>query len=236
MSKVLVFTPTFNEYKNIKKLIDKVNLLKAKLSILIIDDNSTDGTILQIKKLKKKYKNIKLIVRNQQLGIGSAHYLAFKYAVKKKYNFLITLDSDLSHNPKDIDKFLKFKNKFDFVIGSRFCFKGHSELKGFRGLISKFGNIILKKIVNENLTEFTTSYRLYNRKVLQYLLKKKLNYSGYSFFMNIVFEITQKKFRVREIPIIFSKRKYGTSKMPNYQIILAMINLFYLIIRKITNN
>ena len=236
MSKILVFTPTLNEEKNIKKLINKIILLKLKLSILIIDDNSSDKTIFEIKKFKKKYKYINFIVRNRKLGIGSAHFMAFKYAIKNNYKFLITLDSDLSHNPNDIPKFIKNRNKFDFIIGSRFCKNGSSKLKGLRGLISKFGNIILKKVINENLTEFTTSYRLYNRKVLNYIVKKKIFSNGYSFFMNIVFEISIKKFTVKEIPIIFLNRKYGKSKMPSYQLILALLNFILLIIRKIFKN
>lgn len=232
MSKILVFTPTLNEEYNIKKLVNKINSLKIKLSILIIDDNSSDKTIFEINKLKKKYRNIHLIVRKNQSGIGSAHFMAFKYAVNNNYKFLITLDSDLSHNPKDIPKFIKNTNKYDFVIGSRFCKKGYSELKGLRGLISKFGNIFLKKIINNNLSEFTTSYRLYNKKVLNYIIKKKLFSNGYSFFMNIVFEVSLKKFSIKEVPIVFLNRKYGKSKMPSYQVILALMNFILLIFKK----
>ena len=236
MSKILVFVPTLNEEVNIKKLVNKIKLLKIKLSLLIIDDNSSDKTIFEINKLKKKYKNIYLIVRKKQLGIGSAHFMAFKYAINNDYKFLITLDSDLSHNPKDIPKFIKNANKFDFIIGSRFCAKGYSELKGFRGIISKFGNIVLKKIINQDLSEFTTSYRLYNRKVLNYIIRKKLSTNGYSFFMNIVFELSVKKFSIKEVPIEFLNRKYGKSKMPNYQVILALMNFFLLIFKKYFKN
>ena len=132
MKKTLIATATYNEAKNIKVLINRLNNLKIKLDILIIDDNSPDGTSLIIKQLKMRFKNINLIERSKKSGLDSAHKLMYNYAIKKKYNYLITMDADLSHNPKTIPKFLKEIKKYDCIIGSRYVRGGRNDLKGFR--------------------------------------------------------------------------------------------------------
>ena len=120
MKKTLIATATYNEAKNIKILINRLNNLKIKLDILIIDDNSPDGTSLVIKQLKKRFRNINLIERSKKSGLDSAHKLIYNYALRKNYHYLITMDADLSHNPKTIPKFLKVIKKYDCVVGSRY--------------------------------------------------------------------------------------------------------------------
>ena len=122
---ILVFTATYNESENIKKLIIDTNKKNNNVDILIIDDNSPDQTFKIIAKIKKKYKNIKLVKRNKKLGLDSAHKYAFNYARKKKYKKLITLDADLSHDPFKIKKFIKILDKNEFVIGSRYMRGGN---------------------------------------------------------------------------------------------------------------
>ena len=142
--KTLIFTATYNEFSNIEKFINKVFSLNKKLDLLIIDDNSPDKTFEKIINLKKKFKKLKLIVRKKKEGLDTAHKLAYSFAKKKRYDVLITMDADLSHDPKEIPNFLsKIKNN-DFVIGSRYMKKGKNKMKFSRLALSKIGNSIIK--------------------------------------------------------------------------------------------
>ena len=137
MKKILIFTATYNEKNNIQKVIKKIKSKCKKGHILIVDDKSPDGTADEIKKIIKKNKKdkIKLIVRNKKNGLDTAHKLAYKYAVNNKYDYLITMDADLSHDPAEIPNFLKYLKNYDFVLGSRYMKGGRNELHFFRFII-----------------------------------------------------------------------------------------------------
>ena len=230
--KVLVFTATYNEVENIHTLINKIKKFNPQVDILIIDDNSPDGTALVIKTLKKKFKNLYLIIRKKKNGLDSAHKLGYDYAIKKKYDYLITMDADLSHDPKKINDFIKNLSNFEFVIGSRYMKGGRCLMKGKRLLLSKYGNLIIKKILNINLTEFTTSFRGFNLKRLNKFNLNKVKTKGYSFFMGTVFEVYNRGYSIREIPIIFKDRTSGVSKIPKMEIFRTFKNLFILFFKK----
>ncbi|MDC3074545.1 glycosyltransferase, partial [Candidatus Pelagibacter sp.] len=153
MDKTLVATATYNEINNIDKLITKINNLKIKTDILVIDDNSPDKTWLKLIKLKKKYKNLNYIIRKKKTGLDSAHKKIFSYAIKNKYRYLITMDADLSHDPMAIPIFIKKIKNYDCVIGSRYIRGGKNGLKGFRLLLSKYGNILIRIVLNISLNE-----------------------------------------------------------------------------------
>jgi len=230
--KVLVFTATYNEVENIHTLINKIKKFNPQVHILIIDDNSPDGTALVIKTLKKKFKNLYLIIRKKKNGLDSAHKLGYDYAIKKKYDYLITMDADLSHDPKKINDFIKNLSNFEFVIGSRYMKGGKCLMKGKRLLLSKYGNLIIKKILNINLTEFTTSFRGFNLKRLNKFNLNKVKTKGYSFFMGTVFEIYNRGYSITEIPIVFKDRTSGVSKIPKMEIFRTFKNLFILFFKK----
>jgi len=230
--KVLVFTATYNEVENIHTLINKIKKFNPQVHILIIDDNSPDGTALVIKTLKKKLKNLYLIIRKKKEGLDSAHKLGYDYAIKKKYDYLITMDADLSHDPKKINDFIKNLSNFEFVIGSRYMKGGKCLMKGKRLLLSKYGNLIIKKILNINLTEFTTSFRGFNLKRLNKFNLNKVKTKGYSFFMGTVFEIYNRGYSITEIPIVFKDRTSGVSKIPKMEIFRTFKNLFILFFKK----
>ena len=192
LKKILVFTATYNEIKNIKELIQKIRRYNPKVDILIVDDNSPDGTGQEIIKLKKKIKNLFLISRKKKLGLDSAHKLGYNFALKKKYNYFITMDADLSHDPKEIKNFIHHLSYYPFVIGSRYIAGGKCLMTGKRLLLSKYGNLVIKKFLNINLSEFTTSYRGFNLNKLKNFDLKKVKTKGYSFFMGTVFEIAQR--------------------------------------------
>ena len=156
--KILIFTATYNEIDNIESLIRSINFHNPEVDILIIDDNSPDLTFEKVKELKKEYKNIYLKVRNFKSGLDTAHKEAYEYALKNDYDYLITMDADLSHDPSEINNFIKYLDEFPFVIGSRYIEGGICEMRGRRLMISKVGNKFIKRILNINCHEFTTSF------------------------------------------------------------------------------
>ena len=162
IKKILIFTATYNEISNIKELLLKIKKYSPNVHILVVDDNSPDGTAKEIIKLKKKIKNLFLISRQKKMGLDSAHKLGYKFALKKKYDYFITMDADLSHDPKEIKTFIYYLSKFSFVIGSRYIKGGKCLMKGKRLFLSKYGNLMIKNCLNINLSEFTTSYRGFN--------------------------------------------------------------------------
>ena len=226
--KVLIFTATYNEVNNIRELIVKIKKFAPKAHILIIDDNSPDGTGKEVLKLKKKIKKLNLISRKEKSGLDSAHKLAYDFAKKGKYEFLITMDADLSHDPKEIKNFLNKLKKFPFVIGSRYIKGGKCLMKGRRLLISRYGNKMIKKVLNINSNEYTNAYRGFNLKKLKNFHLNVVKTKGYSFFMGTLYEMKKRNFVIKELPIVFRDRKDGYSKIPKLEIFRTLKNLIIL--------
>ena len=149
MKKILVCSPTYNESENIKIFCKKIFNINKNLNLLIIDDNSPDKTYEIVKNLKKKSKNLHLIKRKGKLGLGSAIREGITYALKKKYDALITLDADLSHDPKEIPNLIKNLKSNDFIIGSRYINGGSSDYVGYRDLISRLANKLMSQIAKD---------------------------------------------------------------------------------------
>ena len=228
MSKTLVFTATYNEVQNIKKLISLIYKNFPKADILVIDDNSPDLTYKLLKKLKKKYKNLKIKLRDKKYGLDSAHKFAYDFAKKNGYVKLITMDADLSHNPIEIKKIVRLLDKSEFVIGSRYIKGGKCEMGFLRYLISVIGNKFIKFFLGIKCNEFTTSYRGFNLIKLKNFSLKKIKSKGYSFFMETVYLINKKNFKIAEIPIKFKNRIYGKSKIPKIEILRTFFNVIRL--------
>ena len=230
--RILVFTACYNEKENIEKLILKIRKYLPDSSILIIDDNSPDFTAEVIKKIKEKDSKLNLIVRHKKLGLDTAHKLAYQYAIDNNYDYLITMDADLSHDPKELINFKKNLEKYPFVIGSRYVDEGKCLMKGTRLIMSKIGNSVIKFFSGINCNEFTTSYRGFNIQQLNNFHLNDVKQAGYSFFMGTLFEINKKKFEIKEIPIIFSDRELGNSKIPKLEIFRTLTNLAILVFKK----
>jgi len=226
--KILVFTATFNELDNIKELVSSIKKQPSDPDILIIDDNSPDGTSQEIKKLQNSFKNLFLIKRNGKLGLDSAHKEAYEFALKNNYDLLITMDADLSHDPNELDNFIKNLDEYPVVLGSRYISGGQCLMTGRRLIFSKYGNLIIKFVFQVDCSEFTTSYRGFNLKKLNNFHLNLIKTKGYSFFMGTVHEIFKQKFKVKEIPIIFKDRKKGHSKIPRIEMLRTLINIFVL--------
>ena len=232
MKKILVFTATYNEKENIKKLITLIFKHCSNANVLIIDDNSPDKTAEEIELLKNEFKNISLIKRDSKLGLDTAHKFAYKYALDKGYDYLITMDADLSHDPAELTNFISSLETYPFVIGSRYAPGGKCLMKGRRLLMSKYGNILIKLVLQINCNEFTTSYRGFDLKKLGSFNLDSVKASGYSFFMKTIFEISKRKIEIKEIPITFKDRSQGYSKLPRIEIFRTLLNLFLLFLKK----
>ena len=230
--RILVFTACYNEKENIEKLILKIRENLPESEILIIDDNSPDQTKEVINDLKDKISKLYLIVREKKLGLDTAHKFAYEYAIKNNYDYLITMDADLSHDPKELMNFVKNLDENAFVIGSRYILGGKCEMKGTRLIMSKIGNLVIKIFSKINSNEFTTSYRGFNVKKLKNFHLNDVKETGYSFFMGTLFELEKKKFYIKEIPITFADREQGTSKIPRLEIFRTIKNLLNYVFKK----
>ena len=233
MKKILICCPTYNESDNIEILCKKIFKINNNFHLLIIDDNSPDGTYKIVEKLKSKYKNLYLLKRKKKLGLGSAIREGMNYALKKKYNALITLDADLSHNPKEIPLFINKLKRNDFIIGSRYIKGGKSEYKGIRNFLSRSANKLCNLFLKMPFYEFTTSYRIYNNKCLKILCKYKFSTEDYSSQIEFFFYIYYSGLKCCEIPIHFKDRFKGDSKIPKLQIIYSFFKLMELYFRRV---
>ena len=232
MSKTLIFTATYNEKENIKKLIENLNNLETNLDILVIDDNSPDKTWEILQELEKNLKNLKVIIRNNKSGLDTAHKFAFDYAKKNNYEKFISMDADLSHDPNEIPKMIEILENSSFVIGSRYIKGGKCEMSGYRLVLSIIGNKFIKKILGLNCNEFTTSYRGFNLSKLKDFNLNIVKSKGYSFFMETIYRLNKHGVIINEIPIHFKNRRHGSSKIPGIEIFRTLKNLLILYLEK----
>ena len=228
MSKNLIFTATYDEKDNIRELVEKINEYGLNLDILIIDDNSPDGTGKILNELKRENSNLKFIIRESKLGLDTAHKYAYDYAIKNGYEKLITMDADLSHDPEEIPKFINLLDKHEFVIGSRYVKGGKCEMPLPRLFLSIMGNKIIRFVLKINCNEFTTSYRGFNLSKLNNFHLKEVKSKGYSFFMESLYQLNKNNYKILEVPISFKNRTAGKSKIPKIEIFRTLKNLLLL--------
>ena len=222
-TKCLISIATYKESENLEKLINEIRVYSNDTKILIINDFSGDHTIETIKNLNDK--NIEVIERPKKLGLGTAHLLSIFYAIKNEYNFLLTMDADLSHEPKNIPELFKLAKKNSFVIGSRYCEGGKCDYKGLRKIVSTLGNLVATKILRVKLKEITTYYRVYDVELLKKLPFDELKASGYSLGVKIVWFMKIMGAELLETPIHFRDRNKGKSKIPKMQIFVSIFDL-----------
>ena len=193
---------------------------------------SPDGTSELLIKLKDQKNNLIIKVRNGKEGLDTAHKMAYQYAIDNNYDNLITMDADLSHDPKELIKIEKLLIDYPFVIGSRYLTGGKNKMSILRFLLSYVGNKFIRFALRVNSTEFTNSYRGFNLQKLKDFHLNKINSKGYSFFMETIFLINKMKFEIKEIPIIFEIRKSGESKIPKIETIRTLFNVIRLYLNK----
>ncbi len=212
--KTLIIIPTYNEIDNIEKLLEQVLAKSETIEVLVIDDNSPDGTALRVKFMQSSEPRIHILERPGKMGLGSAYVTGFKYALERDYDYIIEMDADFSHNPEDIPLLLNAAKKYDLVIGSRYC-EGvniiHWPIK--RLLISYFASKYVRTITRMPIKDPTSGFKCFQRKVLENIDLDKILSDGYAFQIEMNFRAWVKGFHIKEIPIVFTERKNGVSKM-----------------------
>ncbi|HDP68508.1 MAG TPA: polyprenol monophosphomannose synthase [Candidatus Marinimicrobia bacterium] len=211
----LVIIPTYNEKDNIRTVIEKINKLNIDLDILIIDDNSPDGTGAIIRELQSTYKNIFLIERPGKLGLGTAYVKGFHWALKRGYTYIIEMDADLSHNPDDLPRLINAcKRGADLAIGSRYS-NGVNVINWpiKRLLLSYCANLYTRVVTRMPVKDATAGFKCFKREVLESIDLDRIKSSGYSFQIEMNFRAWKKGFTLQEVSIIFIERTEGHSKM-----------------------
>lgn len=219
--KVSIIIPTYNERENVKELIPNIFDVFKKSSIdgsvIVVDDNSPDGTAEEIRELQREYP-IKLIQREKKMGLGSAYIAGFKEALKQRADLIFEMDADLSHSPDDIPKFIsKIGNGFDVVIGSRLMDGGGvTGWNWWRKTISFGGNTIGKHIAGIDVSDLTSGYRAYKSRVLDSIELSKVDSKSYDFQLEMLARAKRKGFKTDTVPIMFRDRTKGKSKLSKF--------------------
>ena len=232
--KVLVIIPTYNESLTIANIINKIFVINEDYSILVVDDNSPDGTSNIVIKLKEQYKNLNLLSRQKKMGLGTAYCSGFAWALDNDFNKIVQIDADLSHDPNDIPKLIHESDCYDLVIGSRY--KTGINVVNWplsRLFLSYFANIYSKVITGLPVYDSTGGFKCFNARVLRKINLKNIKSTGYAFQIEMNFLTWIKSFSIKEIPIIFYDRSIGTSKMSNKIIFEAIYMVPLLRIKKI---
>jgi dolichol-phosphate mannosyltransferase len=232
--KVIIIIPTYNEIDNIEKMIEQIFSFDHPIDILVIDDNSPDGTGIRVKQLMQSYENLHLLEREGKLGLGTAYVAGFKYALQYKYDYIFEMDADFSHDPKEIPNFLKAIKEADLVIGSRYITGINVVNWPLRRLfLSYFANRYTSIVTGLPLRDSTGGYKCFRRIVLETINLDNIRSGGYSFQIEVNLKAWEKGFRIKEIPIIFVDRAVGKSKMSKAIIREAVWMVWKLKIRSI---
>lgn len=219
MSDSIIIIPTYNERENLEKMVRKVFSLKKDFHLLIVDDNSPDGTAGIVKDLQKEFPGkLHLEERKGKLGLGTAYIHGFKWALKNNYEYIFEMDCDFSHNPNDLIKLYNTcaKEGADLAIGSRYV-TGVNVVNWPMGrvLMSYYASAYVRLITGMKIRDTTSGFKCYKRRVLERINLDKIKFKGYAFQIEMKFTTYKLGFKIVEVPIIFTDRLEGTSKMSN---------------------
>lgn len=217
MSDALVIIPTYNEIENISNIIDAVMELPDGFDLLVIDDASPDGTQDAVRKKIEQYPGrVHMQCRSGKLGLGTAYILGFRWALDRDYRYVIEMDADFSHNPKDLPTlYHECKgNGADMAIGSRYV-SGVNVVNWPMGrvLMSYFASVYVRLVTGMKLRDATAGFVCYRRRVLEQIQLENIKFKGYAFQIEMKFKTFFRKFKIAEVPIVFVNRQLGTSKM-----------------------
>ena len=232
--KTLVISPTYNEHKNVTALVEAIFKVNPDYHLLIIDDNSPDGTAELVKQLQLRYDNLFLEERPGKAGLGTAYIFGFEWALERKYDVVVQMDADLSHDPKEVKVMVNLLDDYDVVLGSRYI-DGVSVIHWpIRRLLLSYGaNLYARIVTGLPLKDSTGGFKAWKRKVLETIDFDSVKSQGYSFQIEMNWRTWQKGFSLYEHPIIFTDRTIGESKMSRGIMFEAMIVIWRMRIWKI---
>lgn len=239
MNDCIVIIPTYNEIENIESIIRTVLSQHKPFHVLIIDDNSPDGTANKVVVLQSEFKDrLFLEKRARKSGLGTAYVHGFKWALERKYDFIFEMDADFSHNPSDLEKLYdacRFGDA-DLAIGSRYV-TGVNVVNWplSRVLMSYFASVYVKLITGMKIHDATAGFVCYKRQVLESINLNKIKFVGYAFQIEMKYRTYCKEFQIVEVPIIFTDRTKGQSKMSNSIIVEAVFGVIALRLKKLVN-
>jgi len=220
--KTLIIIPTYNEVDNLRPLLQEIYSYVPETDILIVDDNSPDGTGELADEIHAENLQVHALHRPGKLGLGTAYIAGFKYAVEHGYDAAFEMDADFSHDPSYLPDFLKAIESADLVIGSRYIQGGGTpNWSPLRRLISGSGNIFARFLLGIPVNDCTAGFRCYRRKVLESIDLDTIQSQGYAFQVELVYRVLLQGFKIVEIPIIFKDRRVGKSKMSRKIVIEA---------------
>lgn len=212
--KSLVIIPTYNERENIERIVPLVLEKDPSIHVLIVDDNSPDGTGEIADRMAKENDRIFVIHRQNKSGLGTAYITGFKFALERDFNYVFEMDCDFSHDPKYIPDFLQTVKEHDLVLGSRYI-SGVNVINWpmSRLLLSYYANVYSRIVTGLPVRDATGGFKCFRREVLEAIDLEKVRSNGYSFQIEMSFRAWKKGFRIKEIPIVFEDRRVGQSKM-----------------------
>ena len=220
--RVLVILPTYNEADNVIPLSAEILAQDLAIQVLVVDDNSPDGTAELVAAAAGREPRMHLLRRPAKLGLGTAYLAGFRYGLENGFDRIFTMDCDFSHNPKYLGRMLEELDSHDMVIGSRYVPGGGIEnWPWHRRLLSAFANFYARTLLRLPVRDCTAGYRGYRREVLEAVDPFQISSSGYSFLEAMAWRVTRCGFHIVEIPIIFEQRKAGASKIEPSEIYLA---------------
>ncbi len=227
--KILVGVATYNEAENIERLIAAIHRHLPGRHILVLDDNSPDGTARLVEELAALDSRIILLKRPGKLGLGSATFAMMSYAIDKGFDALIVMDADFSHDPRSLPLMAELLERNDFVTGSRYVEGGKCEYGLYRTLVSKAANWGARRLAGIELRECTTAYRGFKTSLLKRLPLAQIKSTGYSFQVEVLYHIVRHTDKTAEFPILFADRAYGESKINKMEMMTGVLTLLRLL-------
>jgi dolichol-phosphate mannosyltransferase len=232
----LVVIPTYNERDNIGDLAEAILAVAEDFTVLVIDDNSPDGTASVVQKLAGKTPKVRLILRPSKRGLGSAYREGFSFAMQHGFECIVTMDADFSHDPAQLESLVKAALHADVVIGSRYVDDGTIEhWSWFRRRLSRTANEVARGVLGQPIHDWTSGYRCYRRHVLEKIALQEMRSNGYSFLVELLAACVQAGYRVAEVPITFADRRSGRSKLSRTEIYKGVLTLLRLGLQRVVS-
>lgn len=235
--KILVIIPSYNERENIAQLIDAVLQQSPDIDVLVVDDESPDGTSELVRELVPHYRGrLQLISRKGKGGRGSAVLAGFRYGLDKGYELFFEMDADFSHKPTEIPLFLEKIKTCDFVVGSRYLPQSEIHEWGWRRtFFSHWANVYARLVLRIPMTDFTNGYRCYTRKAIEAIDIDRIEAKGYVVLSEVAHQLYHKGFNVQDVPVIFVNRRRGISNLSVHEIKEAFFSVIRIRLKPVLN-